>query len=177
MHNMPHTEEAKKKISMALTGKPNYSRRRPSLLIKGVRYYRCGKCGGFFARNGFYKSKQTILGLKGECKKCHLQTSMTSRNRENARDINRRYARRARVKNIEKFREKERNYSRIKDKKYFARMELNLAVRRGEIKKPSKCEECGGNGKIAGHHNDYNLPLDVEWLCYECHGKRHRLGS
>lgn len=53
-----------------------------------------------------------------------------------------------------------------------ARVELNKAVRRGEISKPTKCE-CG-NLKVEGHHEDYNNPLSVIWLCRSCHADLHR---
>lgn len=50
---------------------------------------------------------------------------------------------------------------------------LNDAVRRGDlVRKP--CEVCGVP-KTAGHHDDYDKPLEVRWLCsshhHEAHGK------
>jgi ribosomal protein S27AE len=51
---------------------------------------------------------------------------------------------------------------------------LNKAVINGLIEKPMSCSDCGNITRLAAHHNDYNKALDVEWLCYECHGKRHR---
>jgi hypothetical protein len=57
-----------------------------------------------------------------------------------------------------------------------ARRTLKAAVRRGRISKPSACQDCGRSDLIIhGHHHDYAKPLDVEWLCPWCHGKRHRL--
>lgn len=55
---------------------------------------------------------------------------------------------------------------------------VQCAVKRGDIKKPNKCEECGMTGGIGkwlhAHHQDYTKPLSVEWLCKFCHAKSHQ---
>ena len=56
-----------------------------------------------------------------------------------------------------------------------ARSMVNKRVQTGTIVKPEVCEECESGGtRLEGHHEDYSKPLDVEWLCTICHGKRHR---
>lgn len=176
MHNMPHTEDSKMKMSAAHIGIPNFARRRETIEENGVTLYRCGKCGEFKPYDAFYKNKRTILGITSECKKCHCETSYESRNVENSRRINREYMKGRRENNPEEVRaeDRERNKRRPKDEKYRARRILNNAVKRGEIRRPTQCEICGAEGVIHGHHPDYSRPLDVEWLCSECHGKRHR---
>lgn len=55
------------------------------------------------------------------------------------------------------------------------------AVLKGVLKVPAACEGCGGAGKvrrdggrgIEAHHDDYNFPLRVRWLCKSCHRKWH----
>lgn len=49
------------------------------------------------------------------------------------------------------------------------------AVKRGALSRPSCCEQCGlGSPRIEGHHPDYSKPLEVVWLCLDCHGKTRR---
>jgi hypothetical protein len=44
----------------------------------------------------------------------------------------------------------------------------------GEIEKPPYCELCGVfHVKIHAHHEDYSKPLDVIWLCHDCHMSLH----
>lgn len=48
---------------------------------------------------------------------------------------------------------------------------LNRAVRSGRIIKQS-CSHCGNiNGEA--HHEDYSKPLNVIWLCRQCHAALH----
>src|SRR5258708_1388334 len=137
-HKTPHTLEARAKISASHTGIPALWKRRAIKVVGGVELYICVTCKEFKPREDFYTNKRTLLGIKSQCKKCHVTTSMATRNKDNSRRINREYARRARAKNPEKFRAKERQASRnrVTNNKTQARYLLNLAVKRGDIKKP-----------------------------------------
>ena len=57
-------------------------------------------------------------------------------------------------------------------KKYAAHTALNNAVRDGSIVKHS-CEICG-DMKSVGHHDDYDKPLVVRWLCQAHHVEWHK---
>ena len=59
------------------------------------------------------------------------------------------------------------------NKKYEARRELRKGLMSGNIKKVN-CQVCGGV-KTEAHHDDYNKPLEVTWLCRSCHTKLHLL--
>jgi len=61
---------------------------------------------------------------------------------------------------------------------------VEYAVRIGVLQRPSVCSECGehrvykdGRSGIQAHHSDYNKPLDVTWLCKECHDEWHRTNT
>lgn len=59
--------------------------------------------------------------------------------------------------------------------KYKARAALNNALASGKIKKPKECSKCSASNVIIhGHHSDYKRPLDVIWVCPECHAGYHR---
>jgi len=58
-------------------------------------------------------------------------------------------------------------------KKYRARVMIGNAVRDGKIFKPCECSQCGSGGLIHGHHDDYDYPLTVRWLCAACHRQWH----
>lgn len=71
--------------------------------------------------------------------------------------------------------EKTREYGKQTYQKFKAeaqaRGELRKAVLNGSIKR-MPCEICGKQPAEA-HHDDYNKPLEVRWLCISCHKKWH----
>jgi hypothetical protein len=50
-----------------------------------------------------------------------------------------------------------------------ARQALKNAVLLGNVRRCTRCEDCGAKTFTEGHHSDYSRPLYVEWLCRECH--------
>jgi hypothetical protein len=68
--------------------------------------------------------------------------------------------------NLAEFEEAEKNILR-------AHSAVSYAVSRGGLVRPDACSDCGLEGRIHGHHEDYSKPLDVVWLCPRCHKKRH----
>lgn len=53
-----------------------------------------------------------------------------------------------------------------------ARAYANVYQRRGKLKS-QPCEKCGTHLRIEKHHDDYSKPLEVRWICRECHLKEH----
>jgi len=65
--------------------------------------------------------------------------------------------------------EVKRDSIRRKTPEYKARRALRDAIKRGKITR-GKCH-CGEVGQ--GHHEDYNKPLEVIWLCDNHHKELH----
>lgn len=60
-----------------------------------------------------------------------------------------------------------------------ARRKTQWAILTGKLV-PQPCERCGlavmagGKRVVHAHHDDYDKPLDVRWLCRPCHWAVHR---
>lgn len=68
-----------------------------------------------------------------------------------------------------------RNYRIIHSDRAKATSLLRYSVGKGYIIKPKECSKCYKEWKIIdGHHEDYNKPLEVIWLCRPCHLQLHR---
>lgn len=64
-------------------------------------------------------------------------------------------------------------FSEERKLRFRCKSQVFQAVKSGAlIKKP--CEVCG-NPKSEGHHEDYDKPLDVKWLCRLHHAEAHNL--
>lgn len=50
---------------------------------------------------------------------------------------------------------------------------VSQAITAGILVRPDVCSECGENCKPDAHHTDYTKPLDVTWLCVQCHADTH----
>jgi hypothetical protein len=51
---------------------------------------------------------------------------------------------------------------------------LRHAIGNGKIIKPKNCSVCGTTALLHGHHEDYEKPLEVIWVCHPCHIEIHR---
>jgi hypothetical protein len=77
--------------------------------------------------------------------------------------------------NRNKANERLRKYRRTKEGniKEKARSKVQTALRNGSLIRPSICEDCKKDVFVEAHHEDYSKPLDIQWLCKDCHWKRH----
>jgi hypothetical protein len=76
------------------------------------------------------------------------------------------------AKNKERHAELARAYRTRNREKTKAQNQLNYAIRCGRMERLA-CEKCGTCERVHAHHHDYSKPLDVHWLCYQCHKLAH----
>lgn len=115
----------------------------------------------------------------GECPKCKRRVYMRdwyARNAEQHRET----ARQSKLRRADKVRDYNRVYWRENRDRYRqrhrARKAVFDAIRRGDLVRGS-CEreaESACRGRIEGHHDDYDKPLEVRWLCAKHHGELGR---
>ena len=144
----------------------------------------CKVCGVTSDAAEFYNS------VNNRCKECHKKK--VKDNRGDKIDYYREYDAK-RFKEDPKVRERHKRYQKTEagknsikksHKKYqsefpekrAARVILGNAVRSGLVEKPDHCSKCGKkevSRRIHAHHHDYTKPVDVTWLCTQCHKDEH----
>lgn len=148
----------------------------------------CFKCSRSLPLDAFYAHPGMADGRLNKCKEC-AKADVRKHREENLERVKaydrargslphrvalrEEYAKTAR--GIEANRAaKERWISRNPEKRK-AQQAVNNAVRDGKMVKPDRCERCGQtHSRIHGHHADYSKPLDVKWVCPQCHRAEHK---
>lgn len=88
------------------------------------------------------------------CRKCNTDIIKKYRQTENGKE----HVKKAVAKSTQKFMYK-----------HLARMKVRDAVKYGRLIKPKRCSHCEKIKKVEGHHEDYSKPLEVIWVCRQCH--------
>lgn len=65
-----------------------------------------------------------------------------------------------------------RNFKLRNPEKVRAHKIVYEAIRRGRLTR-QPCEECCTTVRVQAHHEDYEKPLAVKWLCQPCHMRHH----
>ena len=138
---------------------------------------RCITCKAEKPADQFYADRRNRDSLKSQCKRCHCATSVATRDPDAHRAATRASAARQRLVNPERARARERAASkcRIRTAKTIARASLNAAIGLGLIQRPASCSACKLVTRVHGHHDNYEHPLQVRWVCPQCHADIHRL--
>lgn len=132
----------------------------------------CFKCKETKAIAEFYKHPKMSDGHLNKCKECNKADVLKHR-----------------LENIEKIRQYDRDRAK-RPERMKAKAEINKiwlsedkrrkkahsavysAVKSGRLIRQLCCR-CGEQKTVA-HHEDYDKPLDVVWLCQPCHKQRHK---
>lgn len=150
----------------------------------------CIRCGAERPMAEFYAQPQMSDGHLNVCKECvkarahrHRQENI---DRIREYDRNRPNAEARREGNHKRYREDmadpDKRAAMLRSKalwrdKNFVKRRAHIitgnAIRCGRINR-QPCERCGSKDHIHAHHENYYLPLEVTWLCRDCHGQRHR---
>ncbi len=133
-----------------------------------VKTKKCGRCLKVKPLTEFHKTKSHSENRSWDCKVCKSVICKTDKYRERKRwryynplDPNRPPVPKIRVRSAKPVE------SRARDR-------FSNEMKKGCIKKPTKCSQCGDVAKLHGHHEDYTKPLEVIWLCIPCHRQKHK---
>lgn len=129
----------------------------------------CRKCGSTKPLELFYAHPRMADGRLNICCEC-IKSNVKARRQKNSEYVRAYDRQRAKVPERQaKMREiGKRNRDLVKRN---ANRLVSIAIKTGAIaRKP--CEKCGCE-KSEAHHEDYEKPLDVVFLCSSCHKKRH----
>lgn len=157
--------------------------------ITGTKF--CSACQKIKSTDDFYVDLYQKDLFRPRCKECESFAAKYKRlTDENYREKSKEQKKIYCINNEEKVRETKRKYNqsvfgkilnseysratrKFNKQKTQARLELAVALKSGEIKKPDNCSQCKKECQVEGHHHDYDKPLDVIWLCRSCHIKLH----
>jgi len=137
-----------------------------------IRFKECFKCKTNKPLEDFYKHPMMADGHVNKCKECNKNDATNNRN-----------------KNLEKYRAYDRARSKLPER-IKASVEINRAWRAEDSRRQvahsavarairsgllvrMPCIRCGKE-KSEAHHEDYDKPLEVMWLCTPCHKQRHK---
>ena len=126
----------------------------------------CFKCGESKPLSEFYKHKQMKDGHLNKCITCNKKDAMAHRseNLEKIREYDRERGCRQSPEYLKEYRLKY-------PKKYRAHQIVSRQKRSGNLAE-QPCEVCNKT-KVVAHHDDYNNPLNVRWLCQAHHKQWH----
>lgn len=149
----------------------------------------CSFCGDLKEYSQFHARKTSKDGKTSQCKECCkvFRKKHYEKNKEKELERSRKWKlenpeknlstqKKWRKKNKEKYRlivkRHAESYKKRNNHKIKARRKVAYAMSVGKIKKEN-CKICKAENSEA-HHNDYDKPLNVIWLCQKCHKKEHR---
>lgn len=153
-----------------------------------MQLFQCNKCKRQLPYADFLKNKTKAEGIAYICKECHREASRNYRKKNLEKDMlrcrlygrNNKETERVKGKayrqvNKKRLAQKAKERHEIDPRKRSCRYAVFSAVKRGDLVIGS-CADCSKTQKetrIDAHHENYDKPLEVVWLCKSCHSIRH----
>lgn len=131
--------------------------------------FRCPRCGESKPSSGFHKDKHRANGITAYCAQCRNERFRQEVPKNRAYHTER--VRRERAANPRGQRAAARRQAELKPKAVYAIGVIRNEIKRGRLQR-QPCEVCG-NKYSHGHHDDYDKPLSVRWLCPVHHAEWH----
>ena len=132
----------------------------------------CFKCNTVKPLSEFYKHPKMADGHVNKCKECNRNDVTTNRNQNIEKYRSYDKARSKEPERIKASREIIRAWREEDSRRVLAHSSVARAVRNGILLRQPCCR-CGAEKTVA-HHEDYDKPLEVVWLCQPCHKQRHK---
>lgn len=146
----------------------------------------CRSCNTEKDESLFHKRKASQDGLAAKCKDCQRkydkdranaphrvkareEYAQTERGKEAADRARRKWA----SNNKGTIYESTKKYRKDNPKKYKAHGKVAYEIKVGNLI-PEPCEVCFSTHDLHAHHDDYDKPLKIRWLCSKCHNEWHR---
>lgn len=146
----------------------------------------CKRCNEIKTLDEFYKHKGMADGHLNICKACKLDDAHQYRkeNIERVREYDRERSRTTeRIEYQKQYHQSDKGkeshkratekYQETSPKKRAAHVMVGNAFRSGLLKK-RPCEVCGAEN-VHAHHDDYDKPMEVRFLCSRHHREWHRV--
>ena len=130
---------------------------------------RCCHCKEWLPKSQFWSNRSFPDGLSHLCRDCATEAIHKYQHTPKGKKSRKRYIQSPKGLVAQHRADKKRSSSW----KRHAQQVFQAAVRRGEIIRSPVCQQCGIWCATHGHHRDYTRPLDVVWLCRECHDAEH----
>ena len=137
-----------------------------------IRSKECFKCKTVKPLEEFYKHDMMADGYVNKCKECNKKDVTDNRNKniDRIREYDR--ARSKNPQRIKAAQEVNSAWRKADKRRTKCHNAVTRAVRSGLLER-QPCVRCGAEKSLA-HHEDYDKPLDVMWLCQPCHKQRHK---
>lgn len=138
----------------------------------------CKECTNKIARRSYplfrEKRNEAMRGHYKENKRqyqiSHAKYRRSERGKEISRDAQRRFLKTKKGK--ESSGKSQKKWGKRNLEKRRAHWAVKAALKAGKMKR-ERCSICGV--KAEAHHEDYNKPFNIIWLCVDHHKERHRI--